>query len=228
MNLFVPLFDFFKIKTIREEILVIEREQSKETSIPIPVELSDEDIYDAMKQISGYLDITPGDFKEIYGLAFQHAINRFTRAVKAKDVMNRDVVYVTPGTLLKEVAETMGRHGISGVPVVDEGHKVVGIISEKDFLSHMGVQKNITFMSVVAECLIGNGCMAVDIRGKSAGDIMTSPAISVYEDTSIMEVDNRMRNHRINRVPVLNQMDKLSGIVTRTDLLPSSCITAIT
>ncbi len=207
---------------------MIEREQSKETSIPIPVELSDEDIYDAMKQISGYLDITPGDFKEIYGLAFQHAINRFTRAVKAKDVMNRDVVYVTPGTLLKEVAETMGRHGISGVPVVDEGHKVVGIISEKDFLSHMGVQKNITFMSVVAECLIGNGCMAVDIRGKSAGDIMTSPAISVYEDTSIMEVDNRMRNHRINRVPVLNQMDKLSGIVTRTDLLPSSCITAIT
>jgi CBS domain-containing protein len=69
--------------------------------------------------------------------------------------------------------------------------------------------------------------MAVDIRGKSAGDIMTSPAITVYEDTSIMEIDNRMRNRRINRVPVLNQMDKLSGIVTRTDLLPSSCITAI-
>ncbi len=206
---------------------MIEREQSQETRIPIQLELSDEDIYDAMKQISGYLDITPGDFKEIYGLAFQHAINRFTRAVEAKDVMNRDVVYVTPGTLLKEVAETMGRHGISGVPVVDEDQKVVGIISEKDFLSHMGVQKNITFMSLVAECLIGSGCMAVDIRGKSAADIMTSPAITVYEDTSIMEVDNRMRNHRINRVPVLNQMDKLSGIVTRTDLLPSSCITAI-
>ena len=147
--------------------------------------------------------------------------------MEAKDVMNRDVVYVTPGTLLKEVAETMGRHGISGVPVVDEDQKVVGIISEKDFLSHMGVQKNITFMSVVAECLIGSGCMAVDIRGKMAADIMTSPAITVYEDTSIMEVDSRMRNHRINRVPVLNQMDKLSGIVTRTDLLPSSCITAI-
>jgi CBS domain-containing protein len=196
-------------------------------NIPSPLELSDEDIYDAMKRISGYLDITPGDFKEIYGLAFQHAINRLTRAVEAKDVMNRDVVWVTPGTLLKEVAETMGRHGISGVPVVDEGDKVVGIISEKDFLSHMGIQKNITFMSVVAECLIGNGCMAVDIRGKSAGDIMTSPAITVYEDTSIMEVDNRMRNHRINRVPVLNQKDKLSGIVTRTDLLPSFCLTAI-
>jgi len=206
---------------------VIERKQSQETRIPIPLELSDEDIFDAMKQISGYLDITPGDFKEIYGIAFQHALNRITRAVEAKDVMNPDVVYVTPGTHLKEVAEIMGRHAISGVPVVDEDQKVVGVISEKDFLSQMGIQKNITFMSVVAECLIGNGCMAVDIRGKSAADIMTSPAITVYEDTSIMEVDNRMRNHRINRVPVLNQKDKLSGIVTRTDLLPSSCLTAI-
>jgi CBS domain-containing protein len=180
-----------------------------------------------MKQISGYLDITPGDFKEIYGLAFQHATSRLTRAVKAKDIMNQDVVYVTPVTPLKEVAEIMGRRGISGVPVVAEGRKVVGIISEKDFLSHMGMQKNITFMSVVAECLIGNGCMAVDIRGKSAGDIMTTPAISVYEDTSIMEIDNLMRKHRINRVPVLNKNDKLIGIVTRTDLLPSSCLTAI-
>lgn len=206
---------------------MVEREQSKETNIPIPVELSDEDVYDAMKQISGYLDITPGDFKEIYGLAFQHAISRLTHAVKAKDIMNRDVLYVTPVTPLKEVAEIMGRRGISGVPVVAEGRKVAGIISEKDFLSHMGMQKNITFMSVVAECLIGNGCMAVDIRGKSAGDIMTTPAISVYEDTSIMEIDNLMRKHRINRVPVLNKNDKLIGIVTRTDLLPSSCLTAI-
>ena len=93
---------------------MIEREHSKKTRNPFQLELSDEDIYDAMKQISGYLDITPGDFKEIYGLAFQHALNRFTRAVEAKDVMNPDVVVVTQGTLLKEVAETMGRHGISG------------------------------------------------------------------------------------------------------------------
>ena len=199
----------------------------KDIRIPTPVELSDEDIYDAMKQISGYLDITLGDFKEIYGLAFQLAVNRLTEAVKATDIMNPDVVYVTPETPLKEVAEIMGRHSISGVPVVDEGQKVIGIISEKDFLSHMGMQKNITFMGVVAKCLMGNGCMAVDIRGKSAGDIMTTPAITVYEEASIMEVDSLMKKHRVNRVPVLNKKDKLIGIVTRTDLLPSSCIATI-
>lgn len=206
---------------------MIKNKRNKDINIPIPVDLSDEDIYDAMKQISGYLDITLGDFKEIYGLAFQHAANRLTQAVKAADIMNPDVVHVKPETPLKEVAEIMGRHSISGVPVVDEGRKVVGVISEKDFLSRMGMQKNITFMGVVAKCLLGDGCMAVDIRGKSAGDIMTAPAITVYEDASIMEIDSLMLKHRANRIPVLDQKDKLIGIVTRTDLLPSSCLTTI-
>ena len=206
---------------------MIKNKRNKDINIPIPVDLSDEDIYDAMKQISGYLDITLGDFKEIYGLAFQHAANRLTQAVKAADIMNPDVVHVKPETPLKEVAEIMGRHSISGVPVVDEGRKVVGVISEKDFLSRMGMQKNITFMGVVAKCLLGDGCMAVDIRGKSAGDIMTAPAITVYEDASIMEIDSLMLKHRVNRILVLDQKDKLIGIVTRTDLLPSSCLTTI-
>lgn len=206
---------------------MIKNKRNKDINIPIPVDLSDEDIYDAMKQISGYLDITLGDFKEIYGLAFQHAANRLTQAVKAADIMNPDVVHVKPETPLKEVAEIMGRHSISGVPVVDEGRKVVGVISEKDFLSRMGMQKNITFMGVVAKCLLGDGCMAVDIRGKSAGDIMTAPAITVYEDAPIMEIDSLMLKHRANRIPVLDQKDKLIGIVTRTDLLPSSCLTTI-
>lgn len=204
---------------------MIKNKENKD--IPIPVDLSDEDIYDAMKQISGYLDITLGDFKEIYGLAFQHAVKRLTLAVKATDIMNPDVVCVTPGTPLQEVAEIMGRHSISGVPVVDEGQKVTGIISETDFLSLMGMQKNITFMSVVAKCIIGNECMVVDIRGKIAADIMTTPAITVYEDASIMEIDSLMLKHRVNRVPVLNKKEKLIGIVTRTDLLPSSCLTTL-
>ena len=206
---------------------MIKNKKNKDIHIPTPVDLSDEDIYDAMKQISGYLDITLGDFKEIYGLAFQHAANRLAQAVKAADIMNPDVVHVKPGTPLKEVAEIMGRHSISGVPVVDEDRKVAGIISEKDFLSRMGMQKNITFMSVVAKCLLGDGCLAVDIRGKSAADIMTAPAITVYEDASIMEIDSLMLKHRVNRIPVVDQKDKLIGIVTRTDLLPSSCLTTI-
>ncbi len=183
-----------------------------------PVDISDDDIYDAMKEIPGYLDITPGDFKEVYRFAYQHAVERFS-SVKAGDAMVRKVVFVTRKTPLVQVAEAMARHGVSGVPVVEEGERVVGVISEKDFLARMGEQDAKTFMGVVAECLKGKGCVAVPIRGQNAEDIMTSPAVTVNEETSIMEIANIITEKNINRVPVINQQGRLVGIITRADVV---------
>jgi CBS-domain-containing membrane protein len=65
-----------------------------------PVNMSDEDILDAMKSIPGYLDITPGDFKEIFGYAYRHAVERIAQSLLAKDVMTAKVISVTPTTSL--------------------------------------------------------------------------------------------------------------------------------
>ena len=183
-----------------------------------PVDISDDDIYDAMKEIPGYLDITPGDFKEVFRFAYQHAVERFS-SVKAGAAMVREVISVTRKTPLVQVAEAMARRGVSGVPVVEEGERVVGVISEKDFLTRMGEQDAKTFMGVVAECLKGKGCVAVPIRGQNAEDIMTSPAVTVNEETSIMEIANIFAEKNINRVPVINQQDRLVGIITRADVV---------
>jgi len=59
-----------------------------------PTDISDDDIFKAMKDISGYLDITPGDFKEIYRFAYQHAVDRLTHSLTAREVMTTDVVFV--------------------------------------------------------------------------------------------------------------------------------------
>ena len=189
--------------------------------IPRSIDISDEDVYVAMKGISGYLDITPGDFKEVYRLAYKKAVERLTSAVKAVDIMNREVVFVHKNTPTKEVARSLGRHGISGLPVVDDIGTVEGVISEKDFLMHMGAHKKMTFMEVVAECLLGDGCVALSIRGKTAADIMTSPAVTVHEETSIMEIADIFTEKNINRVPVINQKGNLVGIVSRNDILQS-------
>ncbi len=183
-----------------------------------PVDISDDDVYDAMKEISGYLDITPGDFKEVYRVAYQHAVERRS-SVKAGDVMVTEVVSVTRKTPLDQVAEVMAGHGISGVPVVEEGERVVGVISEKDFLARMGEQDAKTFMGVVAECLKGKGCVAVPIRGQNAEDIMTSPAVTVNEETSIMEIAGILTGQNINRVPVIDRKGHLVGIISRADIV---------
>src|SRR4030067_435205 len=114
------------------------KHSEKKFSIPKSIDISEEDIYEAMKEIRGYLDITPGDFKEIYKLTYRHAFNRLARSIKARDIMTKDVSFVTRATPLKEVAKLMAREKISGVPVIDADKKVLGVISEKDFLAHMG------------------------------------------------------------------------------------------
>jgi CBS-domain-containing membrane protein len=187
------------------------------------MDISDDDILNAMKNISGYLDITPGDFKEIYRFAYRHAIHRLRHSVKAKDVMTKKVVFVEENTSLEEVAEILNRHVISGIPVIDDNKNVVGVISEKDFLFHMGVKEKRTFMGVVAHCLKSKGCVAISMRKQKAKDIMTSPAIIVDENVPTSEIANTFIEKNINRAPVVDQEQKLIGIVTRTDIVKSSC-----
>ena len=93
----------------------------KLTGFPTGIELRDEDIYEAMKGIPGYLDITPGDFKEVYRLAFQHALERLSREVTAAEIMTQDVVTVNPDTPVADVPTVMGQRRVSGVPVVGAG-----------------------------------------------------------------------------------------------------------
>jgi CBS domain-containing membrane protein len=186
------------------------------------VEISDEDIYEAMKDIPGYLDITLGDLKEIYFHAYRRALERIACSVRAADLMTTKVHCVRRATPLKEVVEIMAQNAISGVPVVEEDGSVVGVISEKDFLSHMGAEEPKSLMGVIAECLQNKGCLAVTIRAQRAEDLMTSPAITVREDTILIEISNKFIEKKINRVPVVDQQGKLLGIVSRADIVRAS------
>ncbi len=189
-----------------------------------PVDISDEDILDAMKSISGYLDITPGDFKEIFIYAYRYAVERIAQSLIAKDAMTVKVISVTSTTSLKETAATMATHGISGVPVIDDRETVVGVISEKDFLSHMGKNKTHSIMHVIAKCLSSKGCVATSMRDGHAKDIMTTPAHTVLETTPIFEIASIFAEKNINRVPVLDENGHLVGIVTRADIFRSTCV----
>jgi CBS domain-containing membrane protein len=191
------------------------------TSTP-GIEIKEADILEAMRAIPGYLDITPGDFKEVYRLAFQHALERLSRGVTAAEIMTTDVVTVQPGTPVAAVAAAMGKRGVSGVPVVDAGQKVVGVISEKDFLTRMGVQDARNFMSLVAGCLKTKGCVALPIKVALAGDLMTSPAVTVASDTPIKDIAILLTHRGINRVAVTNPDGRLLGLVSRGDIVKAT------
>ena len=105
------------------------------------------------------------------------------------------------------------------MPVLNEDCRPAGIISERDFLKHMGSDRS-SFMSIVAACLRGNGCAAMGIRKGVARDIMSSHVISVRATASLAEASTLLTQRNINRLPVLDgQGGKLLGILTRSDLV---------
>jgi len=190
----------------------------------IPVDISDADVYAAMKDISGYLDITPGDFKELYVRAYQHAVRRLIQSIKAADVMTRDVASVRSDASLTEVAEIMANRGISGLPVIDAEGKLVGVISEKDFLVAMAGPEARTFMDVVMSCLKDRACLAAPVKIRNAGQLMSSPAVTVNPDTPVMEIADILTQKKINRVPVVDREGRMVGIVSRADVVRSSTL----
>lgn len=187
------------------------------------IDLSEDDVMSAMKSMEGYIDITPGDFTEIYRVAFRYAVDRLSSLVSAQDIMTRQVITVSADTGLADIARKMAAANISGVPVVNPDQTIAGIISEKDFLSGMGGHASGGFMGVIAQCLANRGCLAMPIRGKTARDIMKSPVITAYSETPVAELSKKLAEHRINRIPVITGTGKLAGIVSRGDIVNSYC-----
>ncbi|MHB8203960.1 MAG: CBS domain-containing protein [Desulfomonilaceae bacterium] len=189
-----------------------------------PVQISDDDIFTAMREISGYLDITPSDFKELYLKAYDHALSRLIRVVRVREIMTTTVIAAKPEFSLEKVAELMAINHISGLPVVDDHEKPLGVISERDFLEVMVGRKSANLMEIIVQCLKGKNCLMTPVRIKSAEDIMTSPAIIVRGDNSVDDVSKLFASKGVNRAPVVDSEQRVIGIVTRGDLMKAPVV----
>jgi CBS-domain-containing membrane protein len=188
------------------------------------VEISEQDVLDAMRSMKGYIDITPADFREVYRAAYALAKDRMMNAVKARDVMSAPVHPVTLEMDLVETATLLSEKGISGAPVVDRDGRIVGVVSEKDFLAKMGAGRSGSFMQMVAHCLKNKGCVATSLQNRSVETIMTTPAVTATAGTSIAEIAALLMEKKINRLPITDDDRRVIGIVTRTDLVASYCM----
>jgi CBS domain-containing protein len=195
--------------------------QDKSKLQPIPVDISEQDVIEAMKTIHGYIDITPGDFKEVYQAAYTLAVQRLLTSLKAADLMTKKVQLVDQEMALVEAAALLAEKQISGAPVVDGQGKIVGVVSEKDFLREMGFGATPTFMQIATHCLNNKSCMIGRLRNRIIADIMTKPAITALPEMTIGQISALFVDRQINRLPIVGTDGRPVGIVTRTDLAHS-------
>ena len=134
-----------------------------------------------------------------------------------KDVMTTDVITVEKFEKVLVVADILAARNISGIPVVDKQGKVIGIITQADILSVVGVRKEHTFKDLLKHML---GEPFPDRRmGDIVGDVMTSSVLTTSPQTNIAEVVRIMDEKKIRRLPVVDDQSKLIGIISRADIL---------
>ena len=140
--------------------------------------------------------------------------------MRAADVMTAPVISVTPDTRTRDAIELMLTHHLSGLPLLDDDGKLVGIVSEGDFVrrSELGTEKH---RSRFIAFILGPGRGAHDYTKSHARfirGVMTEEVIAVTEDATLEEIVSLMEKHSIKRVPVMRG-EEVVGMLSRSDLL---------
>jgi len=140
--------------------------------------------------------------------------------MKASDVMTSKVISISPEASLGDMIQIMLNHRISGLPVVTEDGKLVGVVTESDCLHRVetGTEERRTFWR---DLLTGSETLANDYirsHGRKVAEVMTPEPIAVGPDTDLSEVIHVMEKNQIKRVPVVKD-GKLVGILSRANLL---------
>jgi CBS domain-containing protein len=140
-----------------------------------------------------------------------------TRQMTVGDLMTHKVVQVREDTPYRAIVDALVERRISAVPVVDEAHRVVGVVSEADLLHR------VEFLGAQHERRVFERPSRHEARAKSHGmlarDVMTSPAVTVTADTPVARAAKVMASAKVKRLPVVDASGALVGIVARSDLL---------
>jgi CBS domain-containing protein len=113
--------------------------------------------------------------------------------MKARDIMRKRVLSVTPHTTLTELARLLNEHHVSGVPVLGTDGDLIGVVSQTDLLRR-------------------------EHEGKTVATVMTPWTVSFEEDTEVKELARQMLSKKIHRI-IVTRDGRLSGIVTSMDMV---------
>jgi len=132
---------------------------------------------------------------------------------RVRDVMTTSVVTVDRITPYKEIASKLSEHQISGLPVLTMGRHVAGVVSEGDLLAARDHNP------MARHGLRHRLDSRKQHQGRTAEQLMTSPAVTTYPDATIAGAARAMNAHHVRSLPVVDPDGKLIGIVGRRDLL---------
>lgn len=134
-----------------------------------------------------------------------------------QDVMTKDTITVLKFENIMHVAKILSEKNISGLPVVDKENHVIGMITQADILSMIGVRKEHTFKDLLKHML--GEQLPEQKTGDIVADIMVAPVVTIKCDMNIADAAQLMDEKRIRRLVVVDDNNVLVGIISRADIL---------
>ncbi|MFH1834374.1 MAG: CBS domain-containing protein [bacterium] len=143
--------------------------------------------------------------------------------LRVREIMQVEVVSVGTDTTVRELAELLAKHKISGVPVVDGQDRVLGMVSEADVIVQDADLHFPYYIPLLDSVIYLQGFGKFEERfrkafGSKVTQIMSDEVIAISPDASVREAATLMADRNVNRLPVVEE-GKLVGIVTRGDIV---------
>jgi CBS domain-containing protein len=136
----------------------------------------------------------------------------------AGDIMTRDVVTVGPDATVEEISRILSTNRISGVPVVNDENRVVGVVSESDII-FSEIHKEPWLVKRLKNVLTLETQSKIEEGGETAEELMTSPPVTAGEDTPVRDIIDTITERNIKRLIIVDEEDHPIGIVTKMDIV---------
>lgn len=177
-----------------------------------------DDLNDVLKEYNQVLDVSREDLQSLLEQTEMHAYRRRLGEITCEDIMSRDVIKVEFGTTLEEAWALLRKHDIKALPVVDRVNRVIGIVTQIDFMKHANLEVYEGFASKLKRFIQRTTTINSD-KPEVAGQIMTPTVITANTDMHIIGLIPLMSQHGLHHIPIINEDRRLVGIVTQTDLV---------
>ena len=145
---------------------------------------------------------------------------------QVKDIMTTEVITVSTGDSVELCAKLMQENNISGLPVLNEGGRVSGIVTEGDLIRRASRVKAPGYLEILGGLIyLGSPKKFVEELQRAmsleAGQLMSKNLVTVTPEDTVEKAATLMVEKKISRLPVLDESGKLVGIISRRDIMGS-------
>ncbi|MBA5637290.1 HPP family protein [Duganella sp. LX20W] len=177
-----------------------------------------EDLDAVLREYNQVLDVSRDDLEALFLQTEQRAYQRRFGIISCADIMSKDVITAEFGTGLDQAWRDMRGHKVASLPVLNRARRVIGIVTQGDFLEHGGLDDYRGVRQRLRQFLRPSGLTHTE-KAEVVGQIMRSKPVTARLDTPIVDLVPLMADVGFHHIPIVDEEERFAGIVTQSDLV---------